>query len=364
VPYFLISEPAEVILRSLGEALDLVDVGILLLDRDLRARFVNQHLQDMLNIPMDIWASGPTYREILARGQAAAWFAVEPEYLPQFLDEREADARAGSIRPTQLHLKDGRRLLFSCFACPDGGRILTYADISEELQREASEALEAGYADMRFQNETLESHAAYLASLAEATDESARAVEAARLELEQKMAEQRQLAAELRRLAHFDGLTGALNRATFMTSAQELLEQGRTLTALMLDVDYFKAINDRYGHAAGDYALQQLVAMLQAEIRDKDLLGRLGGEEFAIVLSVRSPDEATVVAERLRLRVAQTQLISGDHEFTMTISVGVAVRQQADFKIDQVIARADAALYRAKASGRNRVIATLAATAA
>ena len=157
MPHFLISEPAEVILRILGEALDLVNVGILLLNRDLRTRFINQHLQDMLHISPDFWASGPTYRAILVHGQATAWFAVEPDYLPRFLDEREDDARAGSIRPTQLHLKDGRRLLFSCFGCPDGGRILTYADISEELQREASEALEAGCADMRFQNETLES---------------------------------------------------------------------------------------------------------------------------------------------------------------------------------------------------------------
>jgi PleD family two-component response regulator len=158
-----------------------------------------------------------------------------------------------SARPNPALAPSAQRNSISRTAdASDGGRILTYADISKELQREASEALEAGCADMRFQNETLESHAAYLASLAEATDESARAVEAARLELEHKMAEQRQLEVELRRLANIDGLTGALNRATFMTSAQGRLEQGRTLTALMLDVDHFKVINDRYGHAAGD----------------------------------------------------------------------------------------------------------------
>jgi diguanylate cyclase (GGDEF)-like protein len=364
VPHFLISEPAEVILHTLGEALDLVDVGILLLDHDLRARFINHRLKDMLNIPPDMWTSGPTYRELLDYGEATAWFAVESDRLSQLLDECEAAVRAGSIHPVQIHLKDGRRLLSSCFACPDGGRILTYADISEELQREVSEALEAGCADMRFQNETLESHAAYLASLAEATDESARAVEAARLELEQRMAEQRQLESELRRLANTEGLTGALSRMTFMGTAQELLQQGRTLTALMIDVDHFKTINDRYGHAAGDYALQQLVTMLHAELRDNDLLGRLGGEEFAAVLPVRSSVEATVVAERLRLRVAQTPLTFGGHTFAMTVSVGVAVRQPADFKIDQVIARADAALYHAKVSGRNRVIAAQPATAA
>jgi diguanylate cyclase (GGDEF)-like protein len=177
------------------------------------------------------------------------------------------------------------------------------------------------------------------------------------------MAEQRQLEAELRRLANIDGLTGALNRVTFMAAAQVLLEQSRNLTALMLDVDHFKAINDRYGHAAGDYALKQLVLILQAEIRDKDLLGRLGGEEFAIVLPVRSPDEATAVAERLRMRVAEGRLAFGNYHFAMTISIGVAVRQITDSKIDEVIANADAALYQAKAAGRNQVITAQLATA-
>jgi diguanylate cyclase (GGDEF)-like protein len=356
VPHYLISEPAEAILLTLGDALDLVDVGIVLLNQDLRVRFVNLRAAEMLCIPAEMRSTGPAYREILDQGKAVGWFAAEPCDLPSLPGEA-ADG------PTQLYLRDGRRLLFSCFSCADGGRVLTYADVSEQLQREVSEALEAGCADMRFQNETLESQAAYLASLAEATDEGARAVEAARLELEHKMAEQRQLEAELRRLANIDGLTGALNRVTFITAAQNLLEQGQNLTALMLDVDHFKTINDRYGHATGDYALKQLVAILQAEIRDKDLLGRLGGEEFAVVLPVRSPDEATAVAERLRMRVAETHLAFGGNEFAMTISVGVAVRQATDCRIDEVIANADAALYEAKAAGRNRVItAQLAAT--
>jgi diguanylate cyclase (GGDEF)-like protein len=356
VPHYLISGSAEAILRSFTDALDLVDIGIVLLDPALQTRFINRRLMDMLDVPPDQWVRAPGFRELLNRAEAKGWFAIEPNEASRFLDECEADVRAGSIPPTPVRLKDGRRLLVSCFPCPDGGRILTCADITRELQREVSEALEAGCADMRFQNETLENQAAYLASLAEQADESAQAVEAARRDLEQKMAEQRQLEAELRRLAQFDGLTGVLNRATFLALAQDLLEQGCGLTALMLDVDRFKTNNDRFGHAAGDYALQQLVRVLQAEIRDHDLLGRLGGEEFAVVLAVRSLDEAIAVAERLRTRVAQTPLMFGINRFTMTVSVGVALRQVTDLTIDQVIARADAALYQAKAAGRNRVI--------
>ncbi len=349
MPHFLTSEPVKAILVALGDALDLVDVAVVLLNRDLRVRFINQRGCDILNVPTQARACGLTYPEIVAHGKAAGWFAMEPDE-PAPLPDDSADG------PTQLHLNDGRRLLSSCVMCADGGRILTYADVSTHLQREVGRALEVGCADMRFQNETLESQAAYLASLAEATDEGARAVEAARLALEHKMAEQRQLEAELRRLANIDGLTGALNRATFMKAAQDVLEQGRNLTALMLDVDHFKMINDRFGHAAGDHALRQLVAVLQTEIREQDLLGRLGGEEFALVLSVRSPDEAAAVAERLRLRVAEKRLVFGSLDFSMTVSVGVAVRESSQRRIDEVIAAADAALYQAKAAGRNRVV--------
>jgi diguanylate cyclase (GGDEF)-like protein len=244
------------------------------------------------------------------------------------------------------------------------GRWRTNTDISRELRQEASEALEAGHADMRFQNETLETQGAYLVSLAEETDESARAVEVARHDLEQKIAEQRKLETQLRQLDNVDGLTGALNRATFMASAQALQEQGHNLTVLMIDVDFFKSINIRLFNVTLDYALQQLVAILQAELRDNDLLGRLGGEEFAVVLRVRSSDEAIAVAERLRCRIADTPLGFGGNDFSMTISIGVAVRQAGDLRIDEMLAHADSALYQAKAAGRNRVVTIQTADAA
>jgi diguanylate cyclase (GGDEF)-like protein len=132
----------------------------------------------------------------------------------------------------------------------------------------------------------------------------------------------------------------------------------------MIDVDFFKSINDRFGHATGDYALQQLVAILQAELRDNDLLGRLGGEEFAVVLRVRSADEAIAVAERLRSRIADAPLRFGGIDFSMTISIGVAARQASDLRIDELLAHADSAMYQAKAAGRNRVVTIQTADAA
>jgi two-component system cell cycle response regulator len=127
------------------------------------------------------------------------------------------------------------------------------------------------------------------------------------------------------------------------------------VVVLMLDVDHFKAINDRYGHAGGDLALQHLIATLRSGIRDGDLLGRLGGEEFGIVLPTASTKSAGELAERLRSRIAASRLPFGGRVIEMTISIGMSSRLDTDRSIEQVTARADAALYRAKGEGRNRV---------
>ena len=131
---------------------------------------------------------------------------------------------------------------------------------------------------------------------------------------------------------------------------------GRSLVVLMIDVDHFKAINDRFGHAGGERALQQLVATLRAGIRQIDLLGRLGGEAFAIVLTETLPAPAEVVAERLRARVAEAPVSFADRLIPMTISIGLAMQLPTDASIEQIIARADDASYGAKRSGRNRVV--------
>lgn len=368
MPHFLIAEPTETMLRTLADALNLVDIGIMLLNRDMRVRFINHRQKELFDLPQALLDTGPHFRELLAYAGAKEWFAVPTELLPEFMAQREAAVCAGSVPPTRIDLTDGRRLLFSCKACRDGGRILTYTDISQELMREAEDAAAHFDAELRFSREIMEGHGAYLVGLAEAADESSRRVEIARLELEREIVDRRRLEAELRRLATTDGLTGALNRAAFLAAGQREMEQLRspcqTLTVLMVDADHFKQINDRFGHAGGDLALQQLVTLLRTSLRDNDLLGRLGGEEFAVVLPAVTPAVAEDIAERLRARVEANQLAFGDKVIEMTVSVGLATRQPTDRTIEQVVARADAALYRAKAGGRNRVVMDLPVVAA
>jgi diguanylate cyclase (GGDEF)-like protein len=360
MPQFAISEPEDAALTALTEALDQVDIGILLLDRNLRARFLNRRQIEILDLPPDTPRAGAAFRDLLIRAGAKFWFAVPRGEVGDRLDQLEDAVRAGSTPPDHIDLADGSRLLFACKACPDGGRILTYTDVSRESRPEALLAMEQINAELRFNNETMEDHAAHLASLAEETDESARRVAEAKRELEREVQERRLLEARLREMATTDGLTGALNRSGFLALAQNELDkapaQDRGMALMMLDVDHFKAINDRYGHAGGDRALKHLVTLLGARTRRSDLLGRLGGEEFAILLPGIVPEEAERRAERLVADVAASPAQFADTAIDMTVSIGLTFVTLTDHSVEHVIARADDALYRAKRGGRNRVV--------
>lgn len=247
------------------------------------------------------------------------------------------------------------------------GRVLTYVDITplkheRELLNEVREAAERMVVEQRFNAETLEDQGAYLASLAETADENARRATEANLLLEHEIAERRQLEVELRRLATTDALTGILNRAQFLSLGQHAIEHARrrnqAITVLMLDIDYFKKVNDGFGHLVGDNVLRHFVAQLSAGIRSSDLLGRLGGEEFAIALPETDSPMGLQVAERLRARVAASPLTHDGRTIGITVSIGLATAFDDDMTIEQILGRADAMLYAAKAHGRNQVCAS------
>lgn len=352
--------PADTIALFPQDVLGLLDIGVVLLGPDMRARFINKSYLEIWHVQRARLGPFPLFRDLLAQTRDCFPRDMDAPEIADHLDNQAAAVRAGAIPPAQIKLAGGRHVQFSCAVCPDGGRVLTYTDISEVVRREVQEAVDQIDADLRFGNELMENHASSLATLAEAADESARSVEAARLELEREIAERRELEARLRHMATTDGLTGALNRAAFLAGGQTELDRardsGHALALLMIDVDHFKAVNDRYGHPGGDLALRHLVTTLRSEVRGSDLLGRLGGEEFSLVLPATSPEEAERVAERLVARVARTPVPFGDRLIHMTISVGLAIADKQEYSIEQITGRADTALYRAKGGGRNRMV--------
>src|SRR5262249_49049884 len=124
---------------------------------------------------------------------------------------------------------------------------------------------------------------------------------------------------------------------------------------MMLDVDHFKSINDRFGHAAGDAALQSMAEVILSSHRVTDVAGRIGGEEFAILLPETTRSDAAALAERLRVNSAERQLIYSATPIRLTVSIGVAAWSAVD-TLDALMIRADAALYEAKQTGRDRVV--------
>lgn len=170
----------------------------------------------------------------------------------------------------------------------------------------------------------------------------------------------KELTEKLAYQAHVDFLTGAYSRGYFYELANLELSRaqryGQTFALMILDIDFFKKINDQYGHDAGDKALQRLVGIIKEILRDLDVIGRLGGEEFVVLLPQATLENAVLVAERIRKQVSSEPVWgSNDTVFKMTVSIGLAQFNTELNDIDSLMKAADVALYDAKKSGRNRV---------
>lgn len=162
-------------------------------------------------------------------------------------------------------------------------------------------------------------------------------------------------------LATTDSLTGAHNRRHFLeignTELRRSIRYSQVFSVAMLDIDHFKAVNDTYGHGVGDEALIKTVSVIQDVLRVEDILGRLGGEEFGVIFPMTAIEGATLVAERIREKIAEINIDTplGDLRFTM--SIGLSSFAGKGDTVEAALKRADQALYRAKEGGRNRVIA-------
>ena len=194
-----------------------------------------------------------------------------------------------------------------------------------------------------------------------AVDDEPRQFDRAQGEIMRKLADIVVEQFELQQIARQDALTGALTRRGFFAEVErEFLRAGRyerPSTLVVIDVDRFRALNDRYGHAAGDAVLISIADICLTNMRGSDIFGRIGGEEFALLLPETDAEEAREAAERIRRAVESTIVQVGGAEVRATVSLGVAPCPAASEGVSTWFSEADIALYEAKSFGRNRVVA-------
>ena len=180
------------------------------------------------------------------------------------------------------------------------------------------------------------------------------------LSIGRDITEYKRMEEELERQAHSDPLTGLANRRHFIQQAHSELSRinryGGALSLLKFDVDHFKRINDTHGHNIGDLALQKIAAASRATMREVDIIGRIGGEEFVVLLPQTGSVQAVDAAERLRIAIAESKVrLESGESLHFTASFGVTTISGKSMGMDELLKRCDAAMYRAKESGRNQV---------
>jgi two-component system, sensor histidine kinase LadS len=183
-----------------------------------------------------------------------------------------------------------------------------------------------------------------------------------------RLREQRAALGDAERRAQLDSLTGVLNRRSLLerldVACQRAQARGLPISLLFIDLDHFKAINDSHGHLAGDACLRAIIAPIQSELRQSDVIGRYGGEEFIVILSSADGAAAQAIADRIRARIAELRVDGFGETIRLTCSIGVAATDVHGVWGEALVARADAAVYAAKRAGRNQVRAAEIATPA
>ncbi|RUO25445.1 hypothetical protein CWE09_01530 [Aliidiomarina minuta] len=171
--------------------------------------------------------------------------------------------------------------------------------------------------------------------------------------------EQRAYQDKLKKLASTDELTGIYNRRFFILRMEEFFasvqREQQVVCVAMFDLDFFKKVNDTYGHAMGDEVLKRIAEEVQKNIRRTDIFARIGGEEFALIMPHTSPEEAAVLAEKLRIVIGQLNFTHNGENFKVTATFGIAAMQKGVPRADMVLNQADQAVYKGKNAGRNRV---------
>jgi diguanylate cyclase (GGDEF)-like protein len=275
--------------------LDEIESGLILLNKGFQTQFINRAFYQMWGLPELSNGDAYNFADIVEHGRRTGLYVTAPGSIQDYARQRKG----------RLRLRDGRVLKFRCKVLPDGGRLMTFDDISDFVRT----------------------------------------------------------AELLRELAGVDELTKLPNRRQFLKSLEtefaRVQRYDRPLSVLMIDADEFKLINDQHGHFAGDEVLQALAIRLRGIVRQIDLLGRLGGEEFAVALMETDMPAALETAERLCREIAAQPFRVTAASIQVTVSVGVATRRARVNNAAQLLSLADKAMYLAKTGGRNRVIANL-----
>lgn len=291
-------------LIALRAALDNIETGVILLDQDLKAQFVNLAARQLGRIPDGVAERRQPFFDLLIETRKNGAFAVDGPELEALIALRIAQVRAGSPEPIDLRAANGRIVRAQCAVLANGGRMLTYSDVTD---------------------------------LAHHVD-------------------------ELEALARIDPVTGLANRRYFLELAaiewNRYARYQRPLSLMMIDVDHFKSINDAFGYQAGDNVLAEIARVLQGVRRHADAVGRIGGEEFAVLLPETMLAQAKMAAERLRSAVAKQDIAVNGEPIRATVSVGVAEAWEAAPDFAALMHRADQALYLAKSAGRNCVVSS------
>ena len=221
------------------------------------------------------------------------------------------------------------------------------------------EAMGKGELDARIENIQGE----VFQPLANVINQMAEGVKLTQIEMQQRIdaatLELRQAKSQAEQEARIDSLTGLCNRRAFMERASDELlrarRYGHPLAVAMIDIDFFKRINDQWGHAIGDQVLMAFADILKKSMRAVDIIARIGGEEFVLMMTETPIEEAMQVAERIRKDVESASLQLGDTRLQWTASFGITILYGDDYSVSTALVRADKALYRAKDAGRNRV---------
>jgi diguanylate cyclase (GGDEF)-like protein len=286
---------------TLRAALNEVEIGVVLLDKDLVPQFINGCFMRMWHLKNPAEVEELDFEglmRVVVSKQSHPMHAIK---FNEFIKKRTELIRAGAEDPRDVRVDGGKVIRVKCKPLPDGGRMLVYTDVTDLVEQ----------------------------------------------------------ADKLKELATVDGMTGLFNRRHFFSLAEiewaRYQRHWRPMSLLMVDIDQFKSINDQFGHDVGDHIIIRIADICREEKRKSDVVARFGGEEFLLLLPETDLEEAQSVAERLRRVVEMREFSIASRAITTTISIGVAQANQDMETLFDLIKMTDQALYAAKNGGRNRV---------